>query len=68
MPKRPKNGFEKQKIRNLGKLVKFSQIKHWKLCFRVKYTIGIHFFDFLKDIRKLEAKNAKPHYANEIKV
>ena len=68
MSKRAKNGYNKTKIGKQGKFVKFSQVKHWKPCLRVKYTLGINFFDFLKDIREIEAKNAKPHYANEIKV
>ena len=63
MLKRPKNGFKKTKIKKQSKFVKLSQIKHWKLCLKVKYMVGINFFYFQKDKRELEAKNAKPHYA-----
>ena len=66
MLKRPKNGFKKTKIKKQSKFLKFLQIKHWTPCLRVKYMVGINFFDFQKDECELEAKNAKPHYANEI--
>ena len=67
MPKRPKNGFKKPKMRKSGRLVE-SQIKHCKPFLRVKYNPGTNFFDFPKDLQEIEAKNTKLHYANELKV
>ena len=65
MPKKPKNGYKRTKIGKQGKYVKLTQVKHQKPCLWEKYTLSINFFDFLKFIRKIEAKDAKPHYANK---
>ena len=60
--------LKSKKRRNKAKFVIFLRIKLWKLCKRVKYRADLNFIDLRKDLRDLEAKNAKPHYANEIKV
>ena len=68
MPKGPKNGFKKSKNEERHQMHENLKNKLWKPCLRVKYKVGIDFIDFYRDICELQAKNAKPHYANDIKV
>lgn len=68
MSKRPKNCCKKLKIKEISQICSILKKNYCKLCFLVKYILGVSFIDLHEEIRDLKTKNAKPQYANKIKV
>ena len=56
------------KMRKSVKCLKSLKNKHWKQCIWVKNRSGMNFIHLLQKIGMYYAKNAKPQYANEVKV
>ena len=53
MPKEPKSGFNKLNNEGISQICTILIKKHWKLCLRLKYTLGMNFIELLKETLKL---------------